>query len=503
MVLLRTFLTLLVAPSSPQNPGPLGAAAETITAADVARRISVVADDSMMGRGTPSVGLERTAHYVASEFRRAGLRPAGDSGSYIQQFGIVRWVVDPAESRVEFAAGGTRALIRIGTDARLIDGAISGRTFRGPVTLVGNRTKPDDLKGHIALLVPDFRGVVPAELYRQVLEAAAAEPLAVLLLSNRDSVVFADRLRASGVPHTSRMPLASTSSVPVIEVHERAVTRVLDALGIDSESLRTSGEGRLLGGLSIEIRLARKILQQVQVPNVVGILEGSDPALRREYLVYSAHLDHIGITPGQVDSINNGADDNASGVAGLLELVEAFTQAGVQPKRSIIFLGPSAEEPGLLGSAYFTEHPPVPLGQVVADINMDLIGRNWRDSIIAVGIDYSDLGETLARVVQLHPELKMSPMADRWPEERIFYRSDHYHFARRGVPILFFTSGTHPDYHRPSDEADRIDVEKESRLLRLLFYLGVTVADRRARPAWRPESYREIVAPAATEPDHP
>ena len=129
--------------------------------------------------------------------------------------------------------------------------------------------------------------------------------------------------------------------------------------------------------------------------------------------------------------------------------------------------------------------------------NMDLIGRNWRDSVIAVGTDQSNLGETLARVVRSHPELKMAPIKDRWPEERIFYRSDHYNFARRGVPILFFTSGTHPDYHRPSDQPERIDAEKESRLLRLLFYLGLTIADGVARPAWRPESYRQVVDPRA------
>jgi Zn-dependent M28 family amino/carboxypeptidase len=227
------------------------------------------------------------------------------------------------------------------------------------------------------------------------------------------------------------------------------------------------------------------------VPNVVGILRGSDPKLRDQYLVYSAHIDHIGVRPGQADSINNGADDNGSGVAGLLELLEAMQL--VQPRRSVIFLAPAAEEPGLLGSAHFTEHPTVPLERMVADINMDLIGRNWRDSVIVVGPEYSDLGETLARVVQAHPELRMTPIRDRWPEERIFYRSDHYNFARRGVPVLFFTSGTHADYHRPTDDPARIDAEKESRLVRLLLYVGAAVADQPTRPRWNPESYRQIV----------
>ena len=146
-----------------------------------------------------------------------------------------------------------------------------------------------------------------------------------------------------------------------------------------------------------------------------------------------------------------------------------------------------------MGSAHFTEHPTVPLEKIVANINMDLIGRNWPDSVIAVGVEQSDLGETLQRVVKAHPELGMTPIRDRWPEERIFYRSDHYNFARKGVPILFFTSGTHPDYHRPEDEPERIDAEKESRLLRLLFHLGHTVANQPSRPRWTAESYRQIV----------
>jgi Zn-dependent M28 family amino/carboxypeptidase len=180
-------------------------------------------------------------------------------------------------------------------------------------------------------------------------------------------------------------------------------------------------------------------------------------------------------------------------VAGLLELVEAFTQPGVRPKRSLLFLAPSGEEDGLLGSAHFTEYPPIPLRQVVANLNMDLVGRNWRDSVIAVGLEQSDLGTTLGRVARAHPELRMTPIADRWPEERIFYRSDHYNFARKGVPILFFTSGTHADYHQPSDEPGTIDGEKEARLVRLLFYVGAAVADQASRPKWTPESYRQIV----------
>ena len=166
-------------------------------------------------------------------------------------------------------------------------------------------------------------------------------------------------------------------------------------------------------------------------------------------------MDHLGITPGQPDSVNNGADDDASGTTGVMELAEAFSRPGARPKRSIIFLTVSGEEKGLWGSLYFSEHPPVPIDRIVADLNMDMIGRNWRDTIVAIGKEHSDLGTTLARVNRAHPELGMTAIDDRWPEERFYFRSDHYNFARKGVPILFFFNGVHADYHLARQDRQR------------------------------------------------
>ena len=235
------------------------------------------------------------------------------------------------------------------------------------------------------------------------------------------------------------------------------------------------------------------ITSSLTAPNTVGILEGSDPELKKEYLVYSAHMDHIGITPGQPDSINNGADDDGSGTTGVMELAEAFSRPGARPKRSVIFLTVSGEEKGLWGSNYFVEHPPVPINQIVADINIDMIGRNWPDTIVAIGKEHSDLGATLNRVNAAHRELGMTAIDDRWPAERFYFRSDHYNFARKGVPILFFFNGVHEDYHQVTDSPDKINSDKEARILRLLFFLGQDVANAPKRPKWNPESYREIV----------
>jgi Zn-dependent M28 family amino/carboxypeptidase len=254
---------------------------------------------------------------------------------------------------------------------------------------------------------------------------------------------------------------------------------------------------REVPGLTLTVELRDTVLLALTAPNTVGILEGSDPELRREYLIYSAHMDHIGITPGQPDSINNGADDDGSGTVGVVELARAFSRPEARPRRSIVFLTVSGEEKGLWGSRYFSEHPTVPIHQVVADLNIDMIGRNWPDTIVAIGKEHSDLGTTLGRVNRAHPELGMTAIDDRWPQERFYFRSDHYNFARKGVPILFFFNGVHPDYHQVTDSPDKINSEKEARILKLLFYLGQELGNAPRRPQWRPDSYREIVEDAS------
>jgi Peptidase family M28 len=497
MQVLGCLLILVPSLLAGQAEGPQAGAAASITSHDIARRIAIVAADSMMGRGNPSPGLERTAEYVIAEFRRLGLRPGGDQGTYVQRFGLTRWTIDSIRSAVILKSPRAKEQLSIGSEARYIDGSMPDAPLRGEVVLLSRPAAlSSQLKDKVVLLVLDYAKPLPATLGQEIYSLAAGGPRAVLLLSNRDSITFADRLRAARHPRFQLDSAAAGDTVaPIIEIHERTLGSLLSAVEVDLDRLRRRPlqEPRALSGLTAEVRLNRRVLSRARLPNVVGILDGADSELRGEYVAYSAHIDHIGLSPGQPDSINNGADDNASGVAGLLELAEAFSRPGMRPRRSLLFFAPSAEEPGLLGSAYFTDHPTVPLASIVADINMDLIGRNWPDSVIAVGIEQSDLGSVLDRVTQAHPELRMTPIADRWPEERIFYRSDHYNFARRGVPILFFTSGTHADYHRPSDELGRIDSEKASRLVRLLFHLGQEVANRPNRPSWKAESYRQIV----------
>ena len=198
------------------------------------------------------------------------------------------------------------------------------------------------------------------------------------------------------------------------------------------------------------------------------------------------------------DSICNGADDDGSGTVAVVELAEAFAQLNPRPKRSLIFLTVSGEEKGLWGSAYFADHTPVPVANIVADLNIDMVGRNWKDTISAIGKEHSDLGATLNRIAAAHPELNMHAIDDIWPQENFYFRSDHYNFARKGVPILFFFNGVHPDYHEVTDSPEKIDAEKESRILKLLFYLGQEIGNVPHRPQWNPESRREIVEEPTT-----
>ncbi|HUF35622.1 MAG TPA: M20/M25/M40 family metallo-hydrolase [Gemmatimonadales bacterium] len=481
----------------------LEGAAASITSADVARRIGIIAHDSMLGRDTPSRGLELTAQYVADQFRRFGLTPGGEDGGWFQRYAVTRRKLDLAGSRVVFRAGGRTAVAKFDRAARYTRGEIPEQPVTGPAVLLGGTLTPADvsgmpIEGKLVLYAPNdspraLRGAVQVERALRL-----QSPKAVVLISRVDSAAFAARLPRSA-PERTGIDLR-LENPPFVEVTESAVLDVLRAAGVSLTEAREAAGPLLreLPGLGVRLELRDSVLSRHLAPNTIGILEGSDPALKREYVVYSAHMDHIGITPGRADSINNGADDNASGTAGVIELAEAFSRPGARPRRSVVFLTVSGEEKGLWGSRYFSEHPTLPLDDIVANVNIDMIGRNWPDTIVAIGKEHSDLGATLARVNAAHPELGMTAIDDRWPEERFYFRSDHYNFARKGVPVLFFFNGVHDDYHAVTDSPEKIDAEKESRILRLLFYLGQEIANASERPRWNPASRADIVEPSLT-----
>ncbi|HEX9580995.1 MAG TPA: M28 family peptidase [Gemmatimonadales bacterium] len=487
-----------------QDGSGVRAAVATITPADIARRVAIIAHDSMRGRATPSPELDQVATYIASEFRRFGLKPLGDAGTFLQRYGIEDVQLDTAQSGIAVTGGATW---RVGREVRFPLARIAEGAATGPTVLVsgaGDASALDRarLRGSVVLAaVPVTAAGIPSAPGGATLLALARSGAAavVLIAPVSDSVwtLYGAPMGRRGV----RPAWERVAGTLVVAVRDETVGPLLAQHGVDlARARRASLALTALPGLQLTVTVRRRAVSRVEAPNVVGVLEGGDPRLRTEYLVFSAHMDHIGMAGGGSgcaaqgrDSICNGADDDASGTIAVVELAEAFATLRPPPQRSVIFLTVSGEERGLWGSEYFAANPPVPVGQMVANLNADMVGRNWRDTIVAIGQEHSDLGTTLARVNAAHPELGMTAIDDIWPEERFYTRSDHYNFARKGVPILFFFNGVHADYHRPGDHPEKIDAEKESRIVKLLFYLGLEIANTAERPKWSPESYRQIV----------
>jgi len=493
-----------------QSPESVARAVGSITAADVARRIGIIAHDSMRGRDTPSPELEEVAAYIAGEFRRFGLKPGGDSGTFIQRYGVVRRRLDTAATTLAIAGPAPQTL-RPGSGLLVIPALpLPERELAGPVALLAGPADSAaplaglDVKGAwIAMpAVAAPRGVFGLQFDVRAAQTAVVEhgALGVLLFSDRPDSAWRALQPRLGRPTVGLEGAAAEPfQAALLEIRDSTAAR---ALGIDPAALRASATrvARRLDGTTVTFRPAQHVLERISAPNAVGILEGRDPLLGREYVVYSGHMDHVGVagsSPGcqarGADSICNGADDDASGTIAVVEAAEAFARLTPRPRRSIVFLTVSGEEKGLWGSRYFADHPALPIADAVANLNLDMVGRNWKDTISVIGREHSDLGTTLARVAAAHPELNMQPVDDQWPAENFYFRSDHYNFARKGVPILFFFNGTHPDYHQVSDHPELIDAEKESRIVKLAFYLGLELANAAERPKWNPDSYKRIV----------
>jgi hypothetical protein len=503
---IKTVLRVCVAALVPtlaaaQQPGVTEAAA-TITEADFMSRIGVIAHDSMQGRNTPSPGLDRTAEWIAAQFEEMGLRGGGDDGGFIQRYPLRSVVVDTVASAL--SGGGQR--LAYGADMVQLTGRgdvdLTGGVvlFSGSLNFQAAAAAAPLAGNHVVLLLGEDSPGVSRMMVVELSEGGAASILvSTPMAAGRWDLGAIRSLRpviSKGWGGRGRRVVSSAT--PVMQVRAEALDRALGASGVNATALRarTAGdvEAQLVEGLEMTLTVAFRD-EQITAPNVVAILEGSDPQLKDEYVVFSAHMDHVGIgvPDANGDSIFNGADDDASGTVAIVEVAEAMTSLPTPPRRSMVFLLVSGEEKGLWGSEWHAANPSAPIDKYVANLNADMVGRNWGDTIVAIGKEHSDLGETLNRVNGNHPELNMTAIDDIWPDERFYFRSDHYNFARNGVPVLFFFNGTHDDYHGRDDEPDRIDAEKAARISKLIFYLGVDIANRDERPEWDPESYREIV----------
>jgi hypothetical protein len=472
-----------------------------ISVPELQRYISVLASDSMRGRNTPSLELDRAAAFVAVQLRGAGLRPAGES--YLRPYMLRSTVYDTAHARVSIEGGPTWTWRKdmLPRGAATPAAGVSGTAvlIAGPPpyeSLLRGR----DLRGKVAfLLLPQTRtSFGPDWVALTNLLKGDQRPAALVLVTEKSDTLWNTIAGRLTVP-SRKLASDSTSGIPTFEVSAQMALPVLRQHGISPAESWGATAARLLDLPQLRLTGAspRRVLGTEQAPNVVAVLEGSDPVLRNEYVVLSAHLDHVGVSADAAsgDSIFNGADDNASGCAALLAVARRLAAASTRPARSIVFLFTTGEETGMWGSQSFVDAPPFPVSQIVANINADMIGRNAPDSLSALGMEYSTLGEVVRRVVSEQPELGLTVTGDLWPGQNFFHRSDQIWFARRGVPALQLFTGPHPEYHQPTDEVERIDFEKLVRVSNLIRHLATSIANAPARPTWDPAA-RESFATA-------
>jgi hypothetical protein len=474
--------------SSPSPEATARQAVMTITADDVAREIGVLAHDSMAGRDTPSPGLEAAASHIAARFRSMGLEPAGEDGSYIDRFEWRRTWLSAARTAITIQGGGD-AELQYATDFFLIPGS---RPTSGEAVYVGTAgedTPTADQQGKIVIL--DHPVAEMNQEWQQTL-GAAIQP--TMMSGAAGLVLILDPgFPAEVIPQIAGALAAQRAPIPLATMTSVAAERLTRAGGQELETLR-SAEGPTSLGATLEITWAVESETHTP-PNVVAMLPGSDPEFRDSYVVLTAHFDHVGFGAPDAtgDSIYNGADDNASGTAGVLEIAEAFASLPEAPARSVIFLAVSGEEKGLLGATAFVEDPPlIDIDDVVANVNLDMIGRTAPDTIIGIGQEYSTLQTVLDEIQENHPDLGLTVILDPVPEERFFFRSDQLPFIRRGIPAVFFTTTDHEDYHRPSDEVEKIDNQKVARVARLAFLLAYHVAQNATAPDWTEEGWAQV-----------
>jgi hypothetical protein len=512
--------------------------AETIQADWLRDYLSYVASDEMEGRDTPSRGLDLTAKFIALHLKQWGVKPAGDDGTYFQKIALQRKTVNAAESFVEF--GGKKYVLA----EDFLAGQNVGNARSAPLIFMKNgwvfkakNINPyqnTDVRGKVVVMSSappkgitqaDFAGTegvdyqIPVAASRRNGALGVIEIPAPQALKNWKNIV--QNSTEKGVLAMEKFVKADQASIPSIAASAGLLetifagekingadlmARKFDALAEDSFALSADKK--------ISINVASS-LKTVYTQNVVGMVEGSDAKLKNEYVALGAHYDHVGTNqnaPG-ADKIWNGADDDGSGTVSILAMAKALATAQPRAKRSALFVWHAGEEKGLWGAKYFSEFPTVPQSQIIAQLNIDMIGRSRpatdanpenkilvpRGEIYVIGSKKmsSELGAISESVNDNYLKLKFNYKYDDLTDpNRFFYRSDHFHYARKGIPIIFYFDGTYEDYHQPSDEVEKIDFEQMQMVARTIFMTGWELLNAPNRPKVdKPLSAEEAVDP--------
>jgi Zn-dependent M28 family amino/carboxypeptidase len=508
--------------------------------------IEYLASDQLEGRDVGSPGFEKAAAYVEGQFKEIGLKPGGISG-YRQPVRFESRALVPDQTKLALVRNGEEQPLALGGEATLsprgeLDGSIeasmvfvgyglsipeaqwddlAGLDLHGKIAVYVNAVPPvgvsDNVKSHVGsgperwavLRKAGAIGIATLPNPRPPADAPGAgrgtappTPQPALVLADRDLQDQAGQLLSITITRQGAGKLLADSGHTIDE---------LDQLVADKKTLPRFP---LAGTLRVRAIVTRK---PIDSENVIGIYEGSDSVLKHEYVVMSAHLDHLGIgRPVNGDSIYNGAMDDASGVASEIEIARLMKDSGAKPKRSVLFMAQTAEEKGLLGSKYFAAHPTVPFPGIVADINLDMFLPLYPLQVIEVqGLTESSLGETIREVAKAQG---VDVQTDREPEQNRFIRSDQYSFIRRGIPSLAFKFGYQngsPEekirrawvrdvYHKPNDDVKQpVDADAAAKFDRVILGLLERVADDPGKPAWNDESFfKRFAADRRPNADH-
>jgi Zn-dependent M28 family amino/carboxypeptidase len=494
----------------PPNLPPVPNTVDSITSTELRMHLEFLASNELGGRYTLSPNFAIAARYLATHLEAYGFRGAGDQGSFLQTFEVVSVKPDPANCAFTLTIGDKTSNYKFG-DFYPLGSAASG-SVAGPIVFVGAgisspSQKHDDyagldVKGKLVLIAPgtpsgiDSSRLGPAEQGEGAARAHGAAGVLLIppqrfadIMKNKG---FADRIAGR---EAVRLARESEDRLPSLTLGQELADKILALAGLDLKAVNeAAGKKQTLApkalGASARIDLSMQTARTT-TQNVAGILEGTDPQLKNEYVIFSAHYDHL--KTGADGRIYPGADDDGSGTTAVLAIAHAMSLN--RPKRSVLVMFHAGEELGLLGSEYNTDYAPaVPLDKMVVDLNIDMIGRSKPpgddnrldehltdpNTVYLVGSNRisKELHEISEETNSQFQHLKLDyHYNDPNNPERIYYRSDHWNYAKHGVPIIFYFDGTHVDYHQPTDTVDKIDFTKLTQVARLVFETGWRIAN--------------------------
>ncbi len=526
ILLLTSALGYLVFPprvaANPPNNKYKGA--ESITAAQLKDYLTFIASDELEGRDTPSRGLDLAAKFIATHLSRWGFKPAGDEGTYFQRFALLKTTVDSAQTVMEI--NGQR--FKHGPDF-IANAAQGAGAASAPLVYVGHGLMIKaknidafagvDVKGKIVVWTNEFpQGVSFADFTGKQGEdwqvpaqrAAQYGALGGISLAGFPSLAIWEQTRrtnsVTGALAVEKFQSEGPPKIPVISIMPKAAQALFQGEQHSAAKIfNNAASGEPLP--AFEFKSEKKVsftvalkTERAYTQNVVGVWEGSDAILKREYVALGAHYDHVGVgTPSNGDAIYNGADDDGSGTVSILAIAEAFAK-GPRPKRSVLFVWHAAEEKGLWGARYFTRFPTVPLDKIITQLNLDMVGRSKKPGdtnpanaglsgpaevcVVGSRMMSTVLGELSEAVNKSYYNLVFNYKYDDPNDpEKVFFRSDHFCYAQQGIPIIFYTDGEHEDYHKVTDHVEKIDFEKMQKISRTIYAMAWELAGSMKRPA--------------------